>query len=625
MRSLWIDERFTPARRVWSTLTRSASEGLGRRPSLALRVSIRIACVERRGVRVAAALALLFGGTMAKADPPKRPNVLVIMTDDQGHGDLGLHGNPKIRTPNLDRLGRESTRFERFYVSPVCTPTRACLMTGRYNYRTRAIDTAFGRAMMDPAETTLAEMLAPAGYRTAIFGKWHLGDNYPMRPIDQGFEEALVHRGGGLGQAADVPGGGSYFNPILQHNGRPERTQGYCSDVYTNAAIDYLSRSDSRPFFVYLAFNCPHSPLEVAEKDYQPYTQMDLSEDQFPKKGHPLPRGASKETTARVYGMVTNIDDNLGRLFAHLDEQKLTENTIVVFLTDNGPAEVRYNSGMLDRKTSVHEGGIRVPCFVRWPGHFAAGRVIDRIAAHIDLTPTLLDACGVKGPEGVSFDGRSLLPLLEGKADAWPDRTLFAQWHRGDVPELYRAFAARSQRYKLVRPETAKGPVDRTLELYDMEADPLEMKNIAAEHPDVVSRMKAEYEAWFKDVSATRGYDPPRIVLGSEHENPSILTRQDWRGPQSNWGSTGFGHWEVRVERPGRYEVTLQFPRVEKATTAHFSLNGAVVESPIAAGATEVKLPAAEWAEGPGRVEAWVARDGAKVGVHYVEVQRRGD
>ncbi|MDR3633972.1 MAG: arylsulfatase [Isosphaeraceae bacterium] len=575
---------------------------------------------------VMAGIALLTGSaTVVAAESSKRPNVLVIITDDQGHGDLGLHGNPKIRTPNLDRLGRESTRFDRFYVSPVCAPTRASLLTGRYNYRTGAVDTYLGRAMMHPEETTLAEMLAAAGYRTAIFGKWHLGDNYPMRPIDQGFQEALVLRGGGLGQPSDVPGGGSYFNPVLQHNGRPERVRGYCSDVFTDAAIDYVSRDDARPFFAYLAFNCPHTPLEAAEKDVLPYTRMDLSNDQFPRLGHPLPREANKDETARVYGMVTNIDENLGRLFARLDERKLAENTIVVFLTDNGPQQVRYNSGMLDRKTSVHEGGIRVPCFVRWPGHFAANRVIDRIAAHIDITPTLLDACGVAPPQDVHLDGRSLLPLLNGAASSWADRTLFFQWHRGDVPELYRAFAARSQHDKLVRPEAARGSVERTLELYDMEADPFEMKNVAGAHPAIVQRMKGEYEAWFKDVSATRGYDPPRIVLGSDHENPSTLTRQDWRGSRASWEPQGLGHWEVRVERPGRYEVTLLFPPVDKPTTAHFELEGVSLDAQVPAGASEVKLPVSQWSAGPGRLEAWVVRGGQQVGVHYVDIFRRGD
>ncbi len=555
----------------------------------------------------------------------KRPNVIVILTDDQGYGDLGLHGNPVVRTPNLDQLGRESVRFHHFYVSPVCAPTRASVMTGRYNFRTGAVDTYLGRAMMYPDETTLAEMLAGAGYRTGIFGKWHLGDNYPLRPIDQGFQEALVLRGGGLGQPSDVPGGGTYFDPILQHNGRQERVRGYCSDIFTDAALDYIDRSDPRPFFVYLAFNCPHGPLEVAEKDYLPYSRMDLSNSRFPQAGHPLPAEAPMADTARTYGMITNIDDNLGRLFARLKDRNLADNTIVVYLTDNGPAQVRYNSGMLDRKGTVHEGGIRVPCFVRWPGHFPAGHIVDRIAAHIDLAPTILSACGVEAPKDVAFDGRNLLPLLRGEPAPWKDRTLYFQWHRGDTPELYRAFAARSQHFKLVRPESARGPVDQTLELYDMVSDPLEFKNVVKQHPDVVARMKAEYEAWFRDVSSTRGYAPPRIVLGSTHENPSTLSRQDWRGPKAGWGAKSLGYWEVSVDRPGTYEVTLLFAPAPMPGVAQFTLNGVSLQAPVAAGASEIKLPSSTWPAGPGRLEGSIERNGTVAGVQYVEVNRTDD
>src|SRR5262249_3570635 len=256
----------------------------------------------------------------SEAPPARRPNVLLVITDDQGHGDFGVTGNPVIKTPNLDRLARGSVWLTRFHVSPVCSPTRSSLLTGRYNYRTRVVDTFLGRSMMDPEEITLAERLAAAGYRTAIFGKWHLGDNYPLRPIDQGFQEALVLKGGGIGQPSDPPGGSSYFDPVLQHNGRQVKVPGYCSDVFTDAAIAFIAASQVRTFFVYLAFNCPHAPLEVPESYLRPYQEMHLANDQFPAPGHPLPAPLDPEATARVYGMVTNIDDNIGRLLARLDE-----------------------------------------------------------------------------------------------------------------------------------------------------------------------------------------------------------------------------------------------------------------------------------------------------------------
>jgi arylsulfatase A-like enzyme len=570
-------------------------------------------------------------GRESEGPAARPPNVVVIITDDQGHGDLGFHGNPRIRTPHLDQLARESVRLDRFQVMPVCAPTRACLMTGRYNYRTRVVDTYRGRAMMDPQEVTLAEMLSAAGYRTAIFGKWHLGDNYPLRPIDQGFQEALVLKGGGIGQPSDPPGGSSYFDPVLQHNGRQVKVPGYCSDVFTDAAIAFIAENANananrtRPFFVYLAFNCPHTPLEVPEAYLRPYQEMHLANDQFPALGHPLPTPLDPEVTARVYGMVTNIDDNVGRLLARLDDSGLARDTIVVFLTDNGPQQVRYNSGMLDRKTSVHQGGIRVPCFIRWPAALPADRVVDRIAAAIDLAPTLLDACGVPRPEGVTFDGKSLLPLLKSDVPDWPDRTLFAQWHRGDVPERYRAFAASTQRYKLVRPEQAQQsrlPFEKTFELYDLQADPLEQHNLADENPDVVARLRSAYDRWYDDVSSTRGYDPPRITLGTPQENPTVLTRQDWRGSRASWAPDGIGHWETTVARPGSYTVTLHLAPRPNPATAHLAIHGVSLTRPVEANATECTFESVALSPGPGRLEAWLARDETTFGVLSVDVKR---
>jgi arylsulfatase A-like enzyme len=556
----------------------------------------------------------------------RRPNIVLIMADDMGHGDLGFHGNPVIRTPNLDRFARQSVRLKYFYVSPVCSPTRASLMTGRYNYRTGVVDTYLGRSLMYPDEVTLAEMLAAAGYRTGIFGKWHLGDNYPMRALDQGFHEALVLKGGGIGQPSDPPGGSSYFDPVLQHNGKQVQTKGYCSDVFTTAAIQFITRNKDRPFFVYLPLNAPHAPLQVPDEYYQIYKRQNLAHDRFPAFGHPLPGKAKQDITARVYGMVTNIDDNVGKLLAKLEELGLADDTIVLFLTDNGPQQVRYNSGMRDRKGSVHEGGVHVPCFIRWPAGFPGDRDVTRIAAHIDIAPTLLEACGVTAPAGTRFDGRSLLPLFKGSAAAWPERTLFFQWHRGDEPEMYRACAARSQKYRLVQPlGVAPGsslPRPLTFELFDMEKDPLEMHDIAAKAPDIVARMKKEYEAWFKDVSSTRGYAPPRIYLGAPQENPVTLTRQDWRGPRAGWSAADLGHWEVKVVRPGTYQVTLKLLATAAGGTIHFALADKRLMSDLKAGMTEVTFPAVTLTAGPARLEAWTTDAGRNSGVGYVEVKR---
>lgn len=563
------------------------------------------------------------------AGEARRPNVLLIITDDQGYGDLGFHGNPRIRTPNLDRFARESVRMKTFCVSPVCSPTRASLMTGRYNYRTGVVDTYIGRSLMHPDETTLAEVLAAAGYRTGIFGKWHLGDNAPLRPIDQGFQRELVIKGGGLGQPSNPAGGEHYQDPILEDDGRPRKVSGYCSDVYTTAAIDFVNAADNRPFFAYLAFNCPHGPLEAPEAELAEYRKMDLSPAAFPPLGHPVPPAlmTPPDDIAKVYAMVTNIDANVGRILDALASRGLAENTIVIFMTDNGPAHVRFNAGLRGYKGTVYEGGIRVPFYIRWPGHFPAGRVVDRLAAHIDVFPTLLEACQVDVPRDLELDGKSLMPLLRGgEAADWPDRTLYFQWHRGDVPQPDRAFAARSQRYKLLRreppPENPKPP---PLELYDLESDPGEEHNIAGDHPDLVERMHAGYLNWFRDVSSTRGFDPIRIDVGGPREDPTILTRQDWRGPRAGWEPNDLGYWEVRVVRSGRYTVHLRMKPRRFKTVAHVSLGGVSSSLELEPGASECTFSDWPWTEGPARLEAWVEGNKNTAGVLDVTVHRQGD
>lgn len=489
----------------------------------------------------------------------KKPNVIVIITDDQGHGDLGFHGNPVIKTPNLDKFAKQSVRMKNFYVSPVCAPTRASLMTGRYNYRTGVVDTFVGRAMMHTDEITIAEILRALGYRTGIFGKWHLGDCYPMRPIDQGFQEALVLKGGGIGQPSDPPGGESYFNPILQHNGKPAKKDGYVSDIITDGAIDFITKNKGDPFFCYLAFNAPHTPLEVPKKYHDMYKDK-VNLAAFPKVGFPIEGKVNLDETAKIYGMITNIDDNLARLFARLDELGIADDTIVIFLTDNGPQQPRYNSGMRGRKGSVFEGGTRVPFFVRWPSAFKGDRDIDRIAGHIDIAPTLVQACGREMPKDRTIDGKSLMPLWLGAPVSWPDRTLFFQWHRGDVPEMYRAFAARSQQYRLVQPlgVAEKSTFDKTkLMLFDIAADPFEAKDLAGDRPQVVKDMKKQYETWFRDVESTRKFAHPRIVIGSDKELVTTLTRQDWRSKDGGWTPKSIGRWDLQAEKAGDFAVTI--------------------------------------------------------------------
>lgn len=533
----------------------------------------------------------------------QRPNVLFIITDDQGYGDMGCHGNPVLKTPVLDRLHEESVRFTQFYVCPVCSPTRSSLMTGRYNYRTGVVDTYAGRSMMDPSETTIASLLKNGGYRTGIFGKWHLGDIWPLRPMDRGFDESLVHKGGGIAQPSDpefFERKDTYFNPMLQHNGQEKRYTGYCTDIFTDGALQFMDKGGDEPFFAYVAFNAPHTPLQVPEADAAPYKAAGLQEE-----------------TALVYGMIANLDRNIGRLLAFLKDKGIEENTLVVFMTDNGSQHLheddRYNAGQRGWKGSVYEGGIRVPCFIRRPGAAPGGRDIDRIAAHIDLAPTLLEYCGIVPANGPEFDGVSLMSLLttETAAVSWPDRELFFQWHRGDVPEAFNSCAVRSQRWKLVNGK----------ELYDMREDPGENKDVAGDHPDVVQEMRTAYQKWFDDVSATRGYAPVHLHLGSDHENPVTLTRQDWRGAD-NWTGNASGYWEVFVETSGSYTVTVSFPPCSEASVLHVNMGGSVVTCPVQKGADTAVVEQVDWVSGENRLECYVECNAQRMGARFVTVFR---
>lgn len=571
---------------------------------------------------------VLCGENLSAAE---RPNVILIITDDQGYGDLGVHGNPIVRTPNIDAMAARSAVLKSFYVSPVCTPTRASLMTGRYNYRTRAIDTYRGRAMMDPAEVTVAEILRDAGYATGIFGKWHLGDNYPMRAIDQGFQEALVHRGGGIGQPSDPPGGeGKYTDPILFHNGQATVTRGYCTDVYFNAGMQWAESAlrKDQPFFLYLPTNAPHGPLDDLPPDkYDYYKRQNIAADRFPANaGQPLPNNLNSDTLARVYSMIENIDDNVGRLFAWLDRHKQTENTLVIFMTDNGEATAGYNAGLRGRKADIYDGGIRSPFFAQWTGRFKPGVASDRIAAHIDILPTLLDVCRCPLPANLKIDGRSLLPLLTQAAGNWPDRTLFFQSHRGDRPVEFHNFAVRRQRWKLAhnsgfgRERLPDGPL--RLELFDMDADPFELKNVAADHPEVVADLKQKYEAWFQDVGSTRpdNFTPPPIYVGTSHENPVILTRQDWRG--ADWKPNDRGYWDVLVAAKGHYNVTLRFKPLTQATRLRVALGDQQVEQDVAANEGTATLSNLDWLAGPARLSAAPVKSDEKFDLMFIEVRR---
>lgn len=574
----------------------------------------------------------LFAGFSRSTTAAERPNVVVIMSDDQGGGDYGFIGNDVIRTPELDAMHQRSGFLSRFYVSPVCAPTRASLMTGRYNYRTRCIDTFVGRAMMDSDEITMAEFLRDAGYRTGIYGKWHLGDNYPLRAMDQGFEDSLVHRSGGIGQPSDPIGAeGKYTNPTLFKNGVETPMKGYCTDIYFDAAMDFIGKSakGGKNFFTYIATNAPHGPFhDVPQELYEEYLKADFSPILI-NKLKPARMKQEHDKLARIAAMITNIDQNVGRLFRKLDALGVRENTIVIYLNDNGPNTMRYVGNMRGMKTHVDDGGIRSPLLFHWPARVSARKTSDKLCAHIDVLPTILDACGIEAPTDHKIDGRSFLPLLTEDDANWPTRQIVLQTHRGDVPQKFHHFALHEHPWKLVHPSGfGKESFDGVpkLQLYNLENDPQQKNDVADKRPEVFRRLKAGYENWFKDVSSTRpnNYAPPRIVIGTPHEMESVLTRQDWRHSSGrNWASNSNGFWLLEAKEPGNYEAEIIFASDHPAGKAIISAGSLSVALNIPANqrrghSVMLKLPA-----GKMKLAVEVDFNGKTQGPHQVILTRK--
>ena len=414
---------------------------------------------------------------------------------------------------------------------------------------------------MAPSEFTLAEMLKKVNYTTGIFGKWHLGDNYPSRPSDQGFDESLIHLAGGIGQVGDFPNyfkmETSYFDPVLWHNNQQEAYKGYCSDIFTDNAIGFIEKNQNQPFFCYLSFNAPHTPLQVPDKYYQMYKDIDPSEGIDPKL---LPTAdmteKSDEAARKVYAMVTNIDDNLNRLFQKVEALGIEDNTIIIFMTDNGPQQARYVAGMRGRKSSVHSGGIRVPFFMRYPSKFAGNSEMDQMAAHIDLLPTLSQLCGAPMPQDRKIDGRSFIPALEGKA--LPERSFFSYWTR-KLPEKYNNIALQRGQYKLVGKKDFDAEVE-DFELYNLQEDPFEKKNLVAQNKEKATSLRTEMDALISELSSAPNLvNPPRIAVGTPHENPVYLNRNDAGGQRGVWNQEQiFSYWKVDLQK-GVYNLKFKF------------------------------------------------------------------
>lgn len=485
------------------------------------------------------------------------PNVIIILTDDQGYGDVSAHGNPILKTPNLDQFREQSVRLTDFHVAPMCSPTRGQLLTGIDAMRNGCTAVCEGRSMMRAELPTMADFFAGSGYATGHFGKWHLGDSYPHRPQDRGFQETIHHRAWGLTSLADhwENHTDAYFDPILSHNGVDKQFAGYCTDIFFDEAMKWIEEQQSaeKPFFVYLPTNTPHVPDICPDKYAAPYRGQ--HED-----GKPIP--------AEFYGMIANLDENLGRLDAFLEEKGLDDNTLVIYMADNGTQSIRakeiFNAGMRERKTSVYEGGHRVPFFLRWPGgDLLHGKDVDELTQVQDLLPTLIELCGLKPIElPLSFNGVSLAGLLSGEVAGLPDRKLVIQYRSSGEP--WDPAVVMWGDWRLLKPKKGRNPQppNAPLELYHLGRDPGQTKNVAADHPEVVEAMKKHYEEWHAE--AKQLFDRPRwITIGNEAENPLILYSQDWVGdycdnPGGLSAGTAHGYWNVDVDRAGVYEIELR-------------------------------------------------------------------
>lgn len=583
-----------------------------------------------------AAVAAGAGSAFELGAQAKPPNVVFLLTDDQGYGDLACHGNPVIRTPHLDALHKRSVRFTNFHVSPTCAPTRSALMTGRYTNATGAWHTIMGRSMLHPEEVTLADCFRASGYRTGIFGKWHLGDNYPCRPQDNGFDEVLVHGGGGVWQTPDYFGN-DYQDDVYFHNGKPQAYKGYCTDVWFDNAMEFMSQASGqgRPFFAYIPTNAPHGPMWAPEQYEKTY------------------EGTKNLREPGFYGMIANIDDNVGRLMKFLEERNLERNTILIYMTDNGTssgAQV-FNAGMRGNKGSAYEGGHRVPFFLRWPeGGYASARDIATLTAHIDLLPTLVDLCSLKKPAGPPVHGKSLRPLLENKAAGWPERTIVVDSQRLENLVRWRQTAVMTERWRLVNMSPDGNPA--RLELFDMRSDAGQQNNVAGEHPDVVEKLKREYDAWWK-MTSQRADEYVRVVLGGPQRRVR-LTCHDWHGEgaEAAWNQRGIrnapvanGFWAVEVARAGNYRIELRRwpeevdlpvnapyrdakPNREKAagkaiqaTKARLRI-GAVDESTPVAAADKAAVFRVRLPKGPAKLETWFYEEsGVERGAYFVYVE----
>lgn len=503
--------------------------------------------------------AVLCAATRAgEAGQPAPPNVVFVLTDDQGYGDLSCHGNPVLKTPYLDRLHGESVRLTDFHVAPMCTPTRSELMTGRNALRNGAYCACSGRTFMRRELPTLPEIFAASGYATGLFGKWHLGDNHPHRPTDRGFGRAVYHLGWGITSTSDY-WNNDYFDDFFRDQGRVRQFPGYCTDVWFDQAMRWIRqrRREGRPFFAYISTNAPHGPFFAPRRYKEAYADLDPD-------------------AAGFFAMIANLDENMARLDAMLAETGLRDNTLLIFMTDNGgTGGIKiYNAGMRGAKASLYDGGHRVPCFFRWPaGGLREPGDVSQLAHSTDLLPTLVELCGLEAPKGFAGDGASLAAVLRGQSQPELDERICVVQYGGLNPTDPRPHDAAVlwRKWRLVGGK----------ELYHVGRDPGQQHDAAEQNPEVVTRLREYYERWWGEIEPGLSRFET-ITLGTEEENPARLSSLDWLastlvpaaqpfdirllGVPVVEGSLPLGRplpvmnapWNVEIAQPGRYEIALR-------------------------------------------------------------------
>ena len=497
-------------------------------------------------------LSLLLPG-LASSEKPKDdagPNVILVMTDDQGIGDLSCHGNPWLKTPHLDAFYRDAVRMTDFHVSPLCTPTRSAIMTGRYPINNGAWATYKGRDALSENARTMADVFRQNGYRTGIFGKWHLGDNYPVRPTDCGFDVAVHHLAGGVGELSDH-WGNSYFDDVYYVNNEPRQFKGYCTDVWFTEAMKFIENTSDQPFFLYLPTNAPHDPFIVADKYAEPYREL-VGKNIF---------------SAEFYGMLANFDENFGKLTTFLEEKGLAANTVLIFMTDNGSSggvspdgKLGHNHGFRGRKGKHTEGGHRVPFFIRWPeGKLNGGKDFSDLAAHVDLIPTLAGLCDLELPEEMALDGLDFSPLLRQEVAQLPDRTVFVH-HRQDwrPPKDKDWTCILTQDWRLVN----------GTELYDIASDRRQSKDVSATNPGIMKQLLQDNEAFLQASRMNpEYYEFPVNIVGNEKQQEIKLTIQHaigedrgiWKAQQVADGMKNVNNTHaVQIERAGEYLISCR-------------------------------------------------------------------